>query len=349
MIAHFAWQPFFFSASILISAWWRRRVGDELRCSKCDYQVAPEGGRSAACSECGADWNRPGGLVKGRLERNPLFLGLGSASSALCVLMFASSLSWRHLLLLYPTRVLIHQIVEAPRGFVVAEWAELNGRTLTGEQEIRLAEGLLQKRLRKGYLSSDGDTWLQGAIAAGRLPRSLVRRYDREAFDFRLIAPDRVKTNEDLRVQVEMIDRLRVSSRREVHFFVGGFYVGESTEPIGRRRQPISIYEVAARRRRGETGVQSKKGDLLELTLTPDQAGQLRIRLVFWMVVTPPGTTFRRIKWKADGQPVIPSKALRSERFELEHTLEVVASNSHPPGVEPPGDRPRQNQKGVTP
>lgn len=74
------------------------------------------------------------------------------------------------------TQLLMNEIIEAPRGFVVVEWAVMGGLTLTGDQTLRFFERLLDKRDRS-HLSRGDMQWMQMQINAGTLPDALRERY----------------------------------------------------------------------------------------------------------------------------------------------------------------------------
>ena len=165
----------------LITAGMKRRIGDSEHCAACDYEKAPGEEAAAACPECGADWQAPGGTLYGRLRQNRALLWAGVAVAALYLARpFADMLVGRAWYLrVMPTSVLIDEIVAAPRGFVDDEWSVLRTRWLTPDEELELAEGLLEKRRRRGYLSSDDRQWLEDAIDGGRLPAEIAQRYER--------------------------------------------------------------------------------------------------------------------------------------------------------------------------
>ena len=74
------------------------------------------------------------------------------------------------------TELLMNEIAEAPRGFVMVEWAVMGGLTLTGDQELRFFERLLDKRDRS-HLSGGDMQWMQMQLRAGTVPDALRERY----------------------------------------------------------------------------------------------------------------------------------------------------------------------------
>ena len=78
------------------------------------------------------------------------------------------------------TRLLIEEIISAPRGFVYDEWAALGKLPLTREQELRLFRGLLDKRDTREYLSPGDEQWMLGRVQAGSVTGDLVERFQRE-------------------------------------------------------------------------------------------------------------------------------------------------------------------------
>ena len=196
----------------------KRRVGASLHCAKCDYEKAAETGTN--CPECGQSWTQPGAVVRGRMVRSPhlmwagalfvliflsipasqLMLGSGFQSRITPTWLmfqriegaqrrgFSSHDTWAELSARSLsdsdqerlTRLLIEEIISAPRGFVYDEWAVLSKRMLTREQELTLFRGLLDKRDTRGYFSPGDEQWLLGMVQAGAVTDDLAERFQRE-------------------------------------------------------------------------------------------------------------------------------------------------------------------------
>ena len=206
---------FFGIGTQLIGQGWKRRVGDSRHCATCDYERAGEAG-GERCPECGSAWTESGALVRGRVVRSLPLFWVGALLAAIYpasqVSGFMGRNAWERVtptwlrfkqiesaqhagdssyekwagLAARPlsvedqqrlTDLLIAEIVAAPRGFVVDEWAVLRGRTLTREQELRFFEGLLDKQERMGFLSLDDKRWLDAMVRSGTVPEDLARRY----------------------------------------------------------------------------------------------------------------------------------------------------------------------------
>ncbi len=204
----------FFVAIQLTAMGAKRRVGDSLHCTKCDYERAPTGS-GESCPECGLGWREPGALVRGRVTRSPALIWAGAA---IFLVYAALLLSGQRLRTATPTwllftevsseqaaggssvdiwpvltarslspedqerltDLLIQEIIVAPRGFVNREWAVLLPRSLTEAQVRRLFEGLLAKHDRKSYLSADDHRWMESMIQTGAIPAELAERYPRD-------------------------------------------------------------------------------------------------------------------------------------------------------------------------
>ena len=158
----------------------RRRVGRTEHCAACDYEKRPAGGSSPVCPECGAAWNRPGGTLRGRLKQNRILFWCGLVvlvayvAGPLSELIVGRSVHLR----LAPTALLIDRI--GADGFAQGAWDELRYRRLSTEQQIRLAERLLDKRRRGNPLRHEDRVWLAAMVKSGALPAKLEQRYYEE-------------------------------------------------------------------------------------------------------------------------------------------------------------------------
>jgi hypothetical protein len=158
----------------------RRRVGLAERCAACDYERRPAAGGSPVCPECGALWNRPGGTERGRLVQNRILFWCGLAvvvayaAGPFSALVLGRSVHLR----LVPTRLLIDRIGDD--GFAPRAWNELQCRRLSAEQQVDLAQRLLDKRRRGNTLRREDRLWLESMVGSGALPARLVQRFDDE-------------------------------------------------------------------------------------------------------------------------------------------------------------------------
>ncbi len=174
-----------------------RRLGDSLHCPKCDYELGvPESEAPIRCSECGYPWL--GGWAKGRRVRAPHLAWIGASMLVppLFVLITTFTSMGGAVVRMLPTGAVIRLASLDAWGHNSMAWAEVGTRPLSPAQEIRLAERLLDVRLRTGYLYGPPSTWLDNAVlvggAGGPLPQGLRKRYFTELFEPRIDIPDRV-------------------------------------------------------------------------------------------------------------------------------------------------------------
>lgn len=316
---------------------YRRRAGDSTHCAACDYQQAPTGANPPYCPECGAQWSAPGGVVHGRRTGQPWMLGCGVALmlvGAAAGLAPLTQSKFDPLLGLMPTSALINDIVNS-RSFTRDQWAELKSRTLTPAQEQRLAEGLLDRRARTGHLSGDDHTWLEQALATGRLPENLRQRYYDEMFTAWLDAPSQVRRGHPFHVALGSDARNAHSPLgAEALVFFSGFFIGDDPTPQGRRVQPglAALLDTTPfgmqpedAARLPEEQRQPAHPEYIPLAqLAAPHAGPLRVRMLLWFVVAPAGTQSLRIQWQEDHTPVMPLNVVYSRRIELERVIDVV-------------------------
>lgn len=290
------------------------RRGGSRHCAKCDYERRPESG--ARCPECGADWDQPGGTIHGRRGRTSGRLAVGIGLIVLFLAGQAVSMvrgpGW--FLQSLPTPILIGQIV-GTRGFCADEWAELGTRTLTREQELRLARGLLDKRERKSYLSQAGDAWLVAAAQQpGRLPPDLVDRFYREMIGVEGVTPARATAGQPVTLSVRLASRIPLWQNETVYLFIEEIRV-DGVPQGTRSEQAVSIWDMA------EEGFRQRRHTDAALTLTPGKAGPLRVQLKLrhWYAPTGQGLVDRA----EDGTPIEPTGTLWSGQVVIDHVLKV--------------------------
>ncbi len=106
-----------------------------------------------------------------------------------------------------PTRAVISIAALDAWGHNTRAWAELNKRTLTAQDEAKLAELLLDLRRREGYLYGSPAAWMQTAAisggTAGSLPQALQDRYFEEWFEAAIDIPDQVAVGEQQPILIQ--------------------------------------------------------------------------------------------------------------------------------------------------
>lgn len=316
--------PFMVGMFLFMSAA-KRREGATAYCASCKYQMPPGISRTtiANCPECGSPWSEIGGLIHGevRRRRGPMIAGAILIVLGALPMFFPDTVStWRSKLL--PASALINEVTARNAGFTFGEWAELNTRTLTDQQRITLATGLLDKRHDALYLGKDESTWLDQQIAAGALPDDLVDRYYNESLDIWIIAPERATVGEAMSLAIGSRYRTGLSKGPVPVVLVSGFFVGDETTPRG--RQDSSIHGIMLGQVRLQVGGQdSGPGQGPVVQLPAEDAGQLRVRLECWVAHISGGKT-SAISWQEDGTPIMPKGAVRMDRRVVEHVIEIT-------------------------
>ncbi|MEZ6233545.1 MAG: hypothetical protein R3B68_05090 [Phycisphaerales bacterium] len=301
------------------------RQGNELRCAKCQFEYAYEAPGSPPapdyCSECGQRWHDRHGLVRGRTAR-PTW-GSGAFAVVLVALLLGLGVLRTPMLGLFPTGTLIRQVTAPNAGFVMDEWKELNTRTLSSDQRLRLARGLLDLRLAEQSLPAEADAWLDAEIVAGRLPPELVDRYHREMFDATLYGPQRVRVWENAVFGLDTLERGYPFAPRDAYLAIRGFSSDDDPATL-RATQNALLYGSLAGGRSAWLGVQTARPGGVEAPFTFETPGTRRITCVYWLVVLPQNTPAGPITWNADGTPNLPAGTLFSERREIKVEVEVT-------------------------
>ncbi|MCH7545146.1 MAG: hypothetical protein IID30_01925 [Planctomycetes bacterium] len=226
------------------------------------------------------------------------------------VLMFSplANMNWKYRLL--PTNSLIAQTT-GTGGFTYDEWNVLRLRTLSREQVLTLSQGLLDKRVRKGYTSTDADNWLVAQIKLGSWPNDLVERYYLENIEFSLEGSIQARIGATVRVELNSVYRHTSSSASDTPFvFIGDFRVNGVSVPDTRAKSVIAAlsmnhYDVA-----------------LELEIPPGE--EVRVQLDIWLVFAPFNSLNGTIIWQEDGTPLIPPGVAWDRKITLEHVIEVT-------------------------
>ncbi len=294
---------------------YQSRRGDSRHCARCDYMQPPQGEAPSACPECRAAWLEPGGTVRG--ERRPVPWSSLIACGLLLVWIGMSLLAPttgfslnKSLLRLVPNAALIHDAAR-DAGARQDAWDELAGRTLSAEQELELARGLLDLRARKCYLGEAAGTWFFNRIQAGVLPEDVVQRFFGEALRIWIEAPERARVGEALQVAIgseHCLSTLPVGIYE--YLYIDGFAFGEPASRADCRDRSIYANLLDDPRYR------------VTATFVPKKPGPLVIRLRAWLAVGP-GLSRDTAVWRPDGTPRLPSSVVRVEAFDITRTIEV--------------------------
>jgi DNA-directed RNA polymerase subunit RPC12/RpoP len=308
------------------------RRGPGKYCTRCGYELSPEmeaeSRDDSRCPECGARWLAKGGTVKGkRTIRKGVVataLVLAIAPFAFIIAKVGNPVLQTAVLKLLPTDSLISEVTAAPRGFTMDEWAVLSTRTLSPIQKATLAEGLLDLRAQRQYLSSDAEGWMEAEALAGTLPQQIRHRYFSEMFRVWIDAPDRAKAGQPLSIGLGSEHRgtLRTPSVTTLQTFVcfAGFRTGDGTDPASRGTKPeFAIRFGRLSRSFGKIEPNATPGPTLELS---PAAGPLRITAEYWLVVAPPAVMAGGLTWNSDGSLAVPAGSAWTERITV--TKDIV-------------------------
>lgn len=169
----------------LIGAAWTQRLGDWYACAKCGYPRPEQQSETCTvCTECGHRWWLPGGAV--RAKRAPMWrvVWLGAAIIVVgVVLTFTIGLQrrgplQRAIVALVPTDRLTRAATTSYPGSDEALFLDtLLSRSLSAEQQDRLARGLVDQFVRYQSLSPTAIEWLETRIGAHAIPEEIRARY----------------------------------------------------------------------------------------------------------------------------------------------------------------------------
>lgn len=301
------------------------RRGPGKYCARCAYELSPEmeaeSRDDSRCPECSARWLARGGTVRGKrhIRKGVVATGLvlAIAPFAFIIAKVGNPVLQTATLRLLPTDSLITEVTAAPRGFTMDEWAVLSTRTLSPVQKATLAEGLLDLRAKRQYLSSEAEGWMETEALAGTLPQPIRDRYFTEMFSLWIDAPDRAKAGQPLSIGVGSEHRgtLRTPLVTKLQTFVcfAGFRTGDGTEPAARGTKPeYAIRFGRLSRSFGKTETNATPGPTLELS---PAAGPLRVTAEYWLVVAPPAVMAAGLTWNPDGSLAVPAGAAWAERI----------------------------------
>ncbi len=319
------YTPYFFGMLLFqvggvacISRYFMRK-GLTRHCAACDYQRVPEGENSERCPECGADWSRPGGVVTGVRQRDPRYLWIGAAVCVVAVLGMMSYLnvdspggSWA--LRAIPTPSLIHDTTTSG-GFTIAEWKELRRRTLTPAEDCQLAQGLLDKRLRRDYLDTTEGGWLWTQVATNALPKPLADRYYHEMLDVWIDVPTTIRKGESLQASLGSIFRLsNLPVGIEAVVYFGGFAVDDNAARLARSDRCMFA------------GLLDEPKYRFHAKLEPSQeGGAVHLRAVLYFAIGRGlNWSMTPVPWAEDDTAILPASVIWSLRIEIEKVIQVT-------------------------
>jgi hypothetical protein len=303
------------------------RAGESLHCPRCEYElgVLPDEA-PIRCPECGAAWL--GRWVKGELRKSPARMWWGVA--LLLPFLFAVATWFSPLgaagLGMLPTRAVISIAALDAWGHNARAWAELNNRTLTAQDEAKLAESLLDVRRREGYLYGPPASWMQAAAigggTAGPLPQALQDRYFEEWFEPVIDIPDQVAVGQSCPILIQGTQRTG-GATVWMYMWVEGLTVDGAPVDVEYWRMLSTgwIYTLYLDPRAGIGQPEVRSRPLMLDTNTP---GTRRIHAIIYKCVIPRGAV-PAVGPVVNGVQTPPAGAVYFKRVELDKTVVVGA------------------------
>jgi hypothetical protein len=184
-----------------------------LYCIQCRYQFAPDGDNPDQCPECGAFWKVLGGVRERRKLRYPKLIMVGVITFVFGVLgAFIASKNKDRLLALVPTESLIDQVTGSGKTSW-QEWKVLNARTLTEEERLSLARGIVAQCRGVNRCSMLSIQWMWVQVGAGTLPEEIREAFFEHAFDAELVGPESAYVGQmiDIEVKFDSANSVRFS------------------------------------------------------------------------------------------------------------------------------------------
>jgi len=313
----------------------KQRRGDEEYCAKCEYQrVGARQERADRCPECGAAWNSPGAVVRGKVSSRP---GLAATGIVLAMLgVVAGPMSSHGGLTLgwfaraVPTSVLITSLGSSPQGSA-EDWVELSKRTLTNAERNHLAELLLEQRKDVWYFSgSDGAGWLVNEVNGESLAPRLIDRFFEEMLWMWFDGPTRAKVGEEISLTIEGASRVERNSGWKVRVAMAGFRADDDPEFYGRDDRwctPVDFDSEFRRMALADPTLPQAARDKYaapNASLHWDKPGRHTIHFTAWIVIIPASISSGREAFRPDGSPNVPAGAARVTPIELTHTIEIT-------------------------
>lgn len=295
----------------LVFLFWPRREGRGLHCKKCGYYQERRGPLAAACPECGGAWLWIGMTRSGRRTGAPELVVLGVL---LCLFALVGSTvqsvsPWVYLRML-PDRTLLAQIVALPDDSTIDLWIEAGRRKLPAAKLDAIAEALLKKKARDGYLSMPSEEVVFNAMMRPTAPPASVARYFASFLSAVVEAPRRVEAGREIAMTAAATfrgRRLTLGTLPRI-VVISALYQDDKTVPIR-----TWTWEVDA-----ESSQLQERA--MDDRMTVDEPGTTRLRQEFWLAIGPAGS--EPIPWE-NGVPA-PANAGLSIKDHFEEVREVI-------------------------
>ncbi|HRP62345.1 MAG TPA: hypothetical protein PK400_03545 [Phycisphaerales bacterium] len=307
---------------------WRFQPGQDKQryCASCDYQLAPTEVVSDRCPECAAVWTAPGAVYSGKRFDHRKFTAMNVGMTLMMFfIIFGMGPLWTTARISSDAK-LMSKVVTG-RGFLFDEWTELNARTLSPEQTVELARGLMDRREKRATLERNAYDWLFMRIAAGELPQELADEVYSGIIKSNVIAPQRARVGEEIVIGFENVNRFQdpLTGVPQPAALFSGYFVGDDPTPHGRASNVQPIVGFGTRIiSHGQTQM-GYDGMSAKLTIVPERAGPLKIQVRYWLVgvAMAAGGMSQPIQWNDDGTPVLPAGTAWAYEHVLEATIDV--------------------------
>ncbi|MCC5785430.1 MAG: hypothetical protein JJU33_01870 [Phycisphaerales bacterium] len=292
------------------------RLGPELRCARCDYPF--ETGHGDQCPECGSKWRGPLSLVRGERKSANLALIALLAAIVLPTVTIGFVSTFGDGARFMTTESLIRRAVNPSPTDFRGPWAELARRTLTEDQTLRLARGVLDYPAGAFVLTVDeGVQWLEGRVIAGEIPREMMEELLEDRLALGLQVAGSAVVGGQLGVTLDQ--RVEGIGGRSLHYIVavGGYRHSGGGAAIERG----SFFSALPRAPHGQ-------GIVVQLApptvVSPGSAGDFEVGFDCWLFLTDQAH-HGRISWGPDGTPDPPPGTLAVVHKEAVTTLRVGA------------------------
>ena len=301
---------------------------DKRVCAKCGYIQDPGGKVSDRCPECGSDWSRIGGTVRGVYDTSvthPPFMKKVrfGISSLIVFFLFSMGMSPVFYSRFLPSSMLIYSIEHSGSSYYRDEYIKaLFRRGITTEQRDWFCKYALDERLRNGdsynyySLGQVLDSW----FINDTLPPQFRKRYIDEIVDMYLTAPDTAYPGENLHFGLHCQNRNRYSlSNVRVYVMVGGLFVNGELLP-GTDSLPA-------------TEIKNTRDNYAKFSLVSGPAGSMSLRCDVWLIITSGRVQGKNISRDDSGKPVLPGPAslLWMGEKSVEKTITVSPTNPTAP------------------
>jgi hypothetical protein len=282
------------SGVVIAVSWaWRGRTERGPRCTACGYETGDMNNLPERCPECGALWLLAGGISLERRVRNPWLMG---ATAVVGVVLFVSLLGGQSVLPRVMPTPMLHQSIRESFSMSDSLFKRALARAETPEQQIALAEALIDRRAAGLHTFSTPQMWLEGI--ADSLPEDLRRRFYMEMADIRL---------RDLGLEsggqrrIELVAERRGLGRGLLAFVAVGPVPLDGMEI----RAAESHYSAVITRRPVQAVIAAGEGP---------RAVTARV----WLIVVPMAAGgLKEIQWSQEGEPVLPPSVLWVEEIPL--------------------------------